>query len=371
MKFVIFTHVPHYKVDNSYFAYSPYVREMNIWGKNVNEFIVVAPLSSKSAAVINSPYSHQNLTFISVPSFDIVSVRSFISTIFKLPGLLWTMYKAMRLADHIHLRCPGNMGLLGCIVQVLFPKVPKSAKYAGNWDPQSKQPLSYKLQQHILSNTFFTRNMKVLVYGEWANSSKNIVPFFTATYSEMEKIAITQKKLQPVINFIFVGTLTKGKNPLYAIQLIESLYHKGYQVRLQIYGEGKQRKLIEDYLLEQQLENVITLNGNQSKEVLLKAYQDRHFGILPSESEGWPKAIAEGMFYGCVPIATKVSCVSFMLDYGNRGLLLHMDLENDCLQMESVLKNQPLYEDMQNRAATWSQKYTTEVFESEIIKILK
>ena len=77
------------------------------------------------------------------------------------------------------------------------------------------------------------------------------------------------------------------------------------------------------------------------------------------------------MFWGCVPLATKVSCIPFMLDFGNRGLLLTMDLANDCLQIEKIIKNQPLYDSMQNQAVSWSQKYTTELFESEILKILK
>ena len=38
----------------------------------------------------------------------------------------------------------------------------------------------------ILSNTFLTKNMQVLVYGEWEGSSKNVKSFFTATYSELE-----------------------------------------------------------------------------------------------------------------------------------------------------------------------------------------
>jgi hypothetical protein len=38
-----------------------------------------------------------------------------------------------------------------------------------------------------------------------------------------------------------------------------------------------------------------------------------------------------------------------MLDFGNRGLLLTMDLANDCLQIEKIIKNQPLYDNIQNR----------------------
>jgi glycosyltransferase involved in cell wall biosynthesis len=344
---------------------------MNIWAKHVDEFVVVAPLVGKELSVIDASYSHQNMQFISVPSFDLLSVNSTLRTFFKLPILFWTLFKAMQVADHIHLRCPGNVGLLGCLVQILFPKTPKSAKYAGNWDPKSKKPWSYQLQQWILSNTFLTRNMKVLVYGVWDGQSQNIYPFFTASYSEMDKVRLVSKKLHTPIDFVFVGALVKGKNPLYAINMIESLHLKGHQVRLRIYGEGIERKLLENYIETKQLDSIVFLKGNQSTEIIQRAYQESHFVILPSASEGWPKAIAEGMFWGCVPLATKVSCVPFMLDFGNRGLLLTMDLANDSLQMEKIIKNQPLYDSMQHQAATWSQKYTTELFESEILKILK
>ena len=44
------------------------------------------------------------------------------------------------------------------------------------------------------------------------------------------------------------------------------------------------------------------------------------------KSEGYLKAIAEGMFWGTIPIATRVSCLEYMLDKGNRGILLNLNL---------------------------------------------
>ena len=44
MKFAIITQVPHVFQKGNYFAYAPYVREMNIWSKYVDEFIIVAPI---------------------------------------------------------------------------------------------------------------------------------------------------------------------------------------------------------------------------------------------------------------------------------------------------------------------------------------
>jgi glycosyltransferase involved in cell wall biosynthesis len=213
--------------------------------------------------------------------------------------------------------------------------------------------------------------MQVLVYGDWENSTKNIKAFFTATYSENEIITFPNLDLQQQITFVFVGTLVSGKNPLYAVQLIEKLYEKGYNVTLTLYGEGNERDNLESYISEKKLENYMCLMGNQNKETVKKAYQESHFVVLPSKSEGWPKAIAEGMFWGCVPIATKVSCVPFMLDYGNRGILLEMDLEKDVFQIENIVKDEDNFLSKSKLATSWSQQYTTEVFESEIKKLLK
>ena len=196
MKFLIVTHVVHVKNNQQYFAYEPYVREMNIWLKYVDEVIVVAPLEKDKPTVIDRFYEHNNIDFRKVPVFSLTSFKNGIASVFKIPEIIFEIFKAMRQADHIHLRCPGNMGLLACIVQLFFTSKPKTAKYAGNWDSNSKQPWSYRLQKMILSNTFLTRNMQVLVYGEWPNQSRNIKSFFTATYAEKEK-EVVQKTINP------------------------------------------------------------------------------------------------------------------------------------------------------------------------------
>ncbi|WP_281336150.1 glycosyltransferase [Flavobacterium eburneipallidum] len=371
MNFVIITHVPHLFEQNRYFAYAPYVREMNIWIKNVEKVIIVAPLSDAKKTAIDIYYEHKNIEFVEVNSFDVLNLKAIFSTFFKIPKICWQIYKAMQKADHIHLRCPGNIGLLGCLVQILFPNKIKTAKYAGNWDPKSKQPLSYKLQKWILSNPFLTRNMQVLVYGEWEGSSKNIKAFFTATYHESDKLPVVSKDFQKEIRFVFVGTLVKGKNPLYAIQLVEKLFKKGNNVALTLYGEGAERSHLEDYIVQNNLDKIILLAGNQTKEVVQKAYEQSHFVILPSESEGWPKAIAEGMFWGCVPVATPVSCVPFMLDYGKRGVLLEIDLENNVQQLKTLLQNETDFKIKSQKASDWSRKYTLDVFERDIKKLLK
>jgi glycosyltransferase involved in cell wall biosynthesis len=371
MKFVIITHVPHIIECNTYFAYAPYVSEMNVWSKYVGELIVVAPVLKAKITPVDKSYKHQNIRFIAIECFDVLNLKGVFRALLKIPGISRKIFKAMQNADHIHLRCPGNIGLLGCILQVFFPGTPKTAKYAGNWDPTSKQPWTYQLQQWILGNTFLTRNIQVLVYGDWEGSSKNIKPFFTATYQEIDKLPISKKALKGRIDFVFVGTLVKGKNPLYAIQLVEELSKKGYDVHLSLYGEGTERTTLEQYIIAHQLEMEVELLGNQSKDIVQKAYQDSHFVVLPSDSEGWPKAIAEGMFWGCVPVVTRVSCVPFMLDQGKRGVLLAMNLEKDAKQIEMLLDAPTHFDIKSENASDWSRNYTLDVFEREIMDLLK
>jgi len=370
MTFLIVTHVPHIHQQNQYFAYAPYVREMNIWTKQADKVVIVAPLSKSPKSAIEIHYEHENIEWVPIESFDVLSLKGILRSIYKTPQISIQLFTAMQKADHIHLRCPGNIGLLGCFVQILFPNKIKTAKYAGNWNPKSRQPWTYKLQQWILGNTFLTRKMQVLVYGEWEASSSNIMPFFTATYHEEDKLPLIQRNLKGIINFVYVGTLVKGKNPLYAVQLVEALYKRGHNVGLSLYGEGAEREILEKYISHNNLEKIVVLKGNQTQETVKNAYQKSHFVILPSESEGWPKVIAEGMFWGCVPMSTSVSCLPFMLDYGSRGIMLSMNLEKDFLQIATLLTNEVEYQIKSRKASDWSRQYTMDVFEQEVKKLL-
>jgi glycosyltransferase involved in cell wall biosynthesis len=371
MKLLIVSTAPLIDKDLVKFAYSPYLNELIIWDKYVDEIDFCCPIWESKKKLLVTPVPFEISKLYKVKDFNLNSFTNIlISPIFVFQTII-TLFKAMQKADHIHLRCPGNMGLIGSLVQILFPNKTKTAKYAGNWDPKSRQPFTYRLQKWILSTTFLTRNMQVLVYGQWEGSSKNIKPFFTATYYEVDKLPIVSKDLQQKIYFVFVGTLVSGKNPLFAIKIVEALHKNGHNVVLTLYGEGIERNRLEEYINKNNLESFISLKGNQTQDTLKKAYKKSHFVILPSESEGWPKAIAEGMFWGCVPVASQVSCVPFMLDYGKRGVLLNMNLEKDVSQIEALLQNETNYNNISVKASDWSRNYTLDVFEKEIKKMVQ
>lgn len=367
MNFLVVTNAPTFYKNKKFSAYAPYVNEMDIWFSEIENIGVLSP-NWYPEKVFTKEFLRQDIHYYNIPFLQLNSIVTSIKTIFLFPYILMVFIKAFIWADHIHFRCPGNNGLIGCLVQIFFPNKTKTVKYAGNWDPVAKQPWSYRLQKKILSSTRLSKNIKVLIYGEWNNQSKNIISFFTASFSEKDK-TLLDKDFSSPYEFLFVGNLNEGKRPFFAIQFVEYLLMKKIPVKLKIFGSGILFEEIKKYLEIKNLDTFIQLKGVEKLENLKVVYKNANFLILPSKSEGWPKAVAEAMFFGCIPISTNVSCVEWMLDQGSRGILIPpnikeaveifiKELNPDNLKLKSL------------EAQRWSQQYTLERFEEAIKDIL-
>lgn len=371
MKFVIFSHAVHCQNDGKIYSYGPFVKEMNLWITHFEKVIIVAPLLSGEPSVIDSAYIHDDISLEVIPALHYKG-SGILKNVSDSLKVFKSCYKLMKVANHIHLRCPGNTGMLAMMVASLFPRKTKTVKYAGNWEPDSNQPISYRLQKWWLSSTLLIQNAKVLVYGSWASQNDHIIPFFTASFSELEKTK-SEKSFDSAFRFIFCGSLSEGKQPLYAVKLITKLHDLGYPVSLELFGKGEREESIRKFIDEKCLGGFIRLMGNQSQENLKKAYHNSHFCILPSKSEGWPKALAEGMFFGCIPVGTAISCVPWMLGNGTRGLLISPEndhVENAVTKIASLMKNPAGMRQMSKEAQEWSQQYTLEKFAAEIKKLV-
>ncbi len=351
-------------------AYAPYVKEMNLWMRLVDHTVIVCP-NKLEGTLLAQPFKIQNFKQVGLRRLEFHNVRDAVVSFLTTPYQALVLWNQMRKANHIHLRCPGNLGLLACFVQILFPWKRKTAKYAGNWDPKAKQPFAYNLQKWILSSTLLTRNIDVLVYGEWNQNNKNSTPFFTASYGEKDIEKLGPRSFDQPLRALFVGKMGENKRPYETVQLIESLNDMGLVVYLDMYGEGNEVERIKKYIIKNNLEHLVTLHGNQPAEVVKKAYQRSHLLFLLSKSEGWPKVVAEGMFWGLVPVATSVSAVPWMLGGGSRGFLIaNVNYIKKTWLVEMLSDSKGLL-DISKNAQQWSRQYTLESFESAIKKILE
>lgn len=373
MTLLIITHVLHKRSADQWYAYGPYVREMNLWGKHAKQLLILAPSVDAGLNPIDLPYEHPNIRLVAVPALNFTRLKYILRSSAWLPLVLWRLFQSIRKADHIHVRCPGNIGLLGCLVQILFPGKRKTAKYAGNWDWSSRQPWSYRLQQKLLRNTLITRNMTALVYGSWPDQTRNLVPFFTATYRDADCRETAPRLLsaEQTIRLIFVGTLTPNKRPEVALETAQILISRGYSVQLDLYGAGAGQADLTAWIAQNNLENHLHLHGNVSAERLATAYQQAHFLVFASRSEGWPKAVAEAMFWACLPLTSAVSCVPQMLGEGERGDLLPPDPAAMAGQILHYLQHPEIYRQKAAAAMTWSRQFTLEKMAAEISGLIQ
>jgi len=373
MRFLIISPVIHKKFESSYGGYAPYIKEMNIWLKYTDFVHIVAPLSDEPLDPLESLYEHQNLKFIKVPAINFTELKKAIKSLFALPLIFFVLFREMIWATHIHLRCPSNMGLLGSFAQICFPQKPKTAKYANNWDWKSQQSATYRIQQKLLRSQFWTKNMKILVYGDWNEKSKNVLPFFTASYSKTMDLPTKIRTLSSdkEICLLFVGTITENKRPLIAVKTMENLINRGFNVHIDLIGGGAQTQEIKEYVVSKQLDSFISIHGKMNPDDVIKYYQSAHFLVFLSMSEGWPKVVSEAMWWGCLPITTNVSCVKQMVGDGQRGILIEPEPNAAADVIVDLTNNPNCYNKMCNDAIEWARQYHFERFEKEIVGLLK
>lgn len=369
-KFLVVTYTPLINKKDGWYSYSPYVDEMDTWFSFTEEYRVLSP-NFYPTDFLSKPFKSKGIKSYHVPFIAFNSIKMAVKSVLLMPYIIFQMVKAMLWANHIHFRSPGNITLVGSIVQIFFPFKKKTVKYAGNWDPKSKQPISYRIQQAIFRNTFLSRNIKVLVYGEWPNETSNVIPFMSATYNENEKVTHEKRDFTGRLKFVFIGAMVVGKRPLFTVKIIQKLRAKGIDAELHMFGDGNLIDDVKQYVISHDMEDFIHIYGNKDKSVIKATLQDVHFTILPSKSEGWPKAIAEGMFFGAIPISTRISCLPWILDYGKRGILISENLENAVNTIIETLKQGDEHlNSMSIKALIWAQQYTTDRLEYEIENIV-
>lgn len=368
--FLIITCVHHFVENGKYYAYGPYVREMNLWIQNKENVTVLAPLNIfQTPGKIDLAYDHPNLKFESVPAYHIQSWRARFKALGQVPFILVRIFLEMWKSNHIHIRIPGNMGLLAMFVQIFFPRKFKTIKYAGNWDPKSIQPITYKIQRRIANSTLLTHNSKVLVYGNWPDNSSNVVPFFTASYRKDEIEPVSKTSLKEKLRLVYVGAIYDGKNPEIGIFLSKILLDKGIDFEFIYCGDGVMRNELEGLSKEMGLSNRVFFLGNITAAEIKEILKKSHFLIFISRTEGWPKAVAEAMYWGCVPFTSEVSCVPEMVGKNReRGVLMTKDPEEIYLAMLPFLEDEALFHRTSTAAMDWAREFTLEKFQSEIEK---
>jgi len=119
------------------------------------------------------------------------------------------------------------------------------------------------------------------------------------------------------------------------------------------------------------LANQVTFQGAVPHARVLDFYERAHVLVLASQSEGWPKAIAEAMAFGLVCIGSNRGFVPQMLA-NRRGLLVEpRDADALAEKLGGVIANPGEAAKISETAAAWSRKFTLEGLRHALNELLR
>ncbi|MDA3046289.1 glycosyltransferase [Campylobacter sp. VBCF_06 NA8] len=119
-------------------------------------------------------------------------------------------------------------------------------------------------------------------------------------------------------------------------ELIKSVSKLDFDFVLQIVGEGKERKNLQNLINSLNLQSKVVLLG--FKDDVAQRLANSHLQIISSRSEGLSISLIEGIFYANVLLGTKVGGISEILDEE-----FFIDYENMSAKISKIYKNYDMY----------------------------
>jgi glycosyltransferase involved in cell wall biosynthesis len=148
----------------------------------------------------------------------------------------------------------------------------------------------------------------------------------------LERYRKTQLRAPGPLRFVFVGSLTRRKQPALLIDAMSEL--AAQEAQLDVIGEGPLRREIEDTLASRGLLGRVRLHGQLSNPYPLVAAADAF--VLPSVSEGLSRAALEALHLGVPCVLREVDGNAELLRSPGAGVLFNRDADLATAMLEAA-----------------------------------
>lgn len=367
----IVSSAPHHVWEDRLWSHEPYVREIDLWAHLFERVVIVGPTETTRPTGDCIPFASPAIELRPVPPTGGDSLGPKLRQLLLLPVLVGRVCRALLEGDVAHVRCPGNMGLLGVFLAPLLRRR-LVAKYAGQWNGFPGEKWTVRLQRAVLSSWWWRG--PVTVYGEWPDQPDHVVAFFTSVLTADQVARARRLERAPRraggLDVLFVGRLSGPKNVDTMIEAVATLAREGLDVTATVVGDGAERGRLEAVARDEGVADRVTFAGAVGLDRVLDHYERADALVLVSQSEGWPKAIAEAMTFGVVCVGSDRGMVPQMLGEG-RGLVVPPGEPGPLADALRRLVEDPAEADaMGRRAAAWGQRHSLEELEDAIAALL-
>ena len=325
MKIAVISHTAHFRsTDGTIVGWGPTISELNHLAQDFDEIYHVAFLHPGIPPSSALPYASSNIKFIPLKPVGGSGFTEKLKVIASIPKILKIVKNTLKLVDVFQLRTPTGMGVFLIPYLTFFSNKNGWYKYAGNWN-QANPPLGYRLQRWMLKN----QQRKVTINGNWPKQPKHCITFENPCLTEEERVAgrtlTNSKDFKPPYTFCFVGRLEDEKGMQRIIDAFGNLSNFNKINQIHFIGDGDKMELYRKQCKELGLP--VYFHGFMSRPEVFEIYKKSHFILLPSDSEGFPKVIAEAMNYGCIPIVSDISSIGQYVNEKNGFLVKPINSE--------------------------------------------
>jgi glycosyltransferase involved in cell wall biosynthesis len=370
-KLVIVSTVVHYKLDGKLYAYAPYAREIEIWADLFDEVLIAAPCREQTPPGDCALLDRLNLGIAPQRELGGETLLTKAKLLFTVPLLSYELAAAIRQGDALQVRCPGNLGLLGSLLGPLFSKH-RVAKYAGQWSSGPNEAWTNRLQRAILRSRWW--GSPVTVYGRWPNQPDHIIPFFNSAMTDAQvaraRAAAARRSPQQLRNILFVGRLSRAKNVHVLLNALGRLRREGIAFTATIAGEGPEGPALQKLSADLNLSGSVEFTGGVGFDRVVELLERSGVLVLASETEGWPKALVEGMAFGLVAIGSNIGLVPEILSEGRGFTVAPGDVDALTDTLRKALSAPENYSEMRTRAAEWASHYSIESLRDSLHSML-
>lgn len=238
-------------------------------------------------------------------------------------------------------------------------------------DPYSRHGIRAKICFDIMEKCdyliFQTEEAKHF-FGDKYNNKSIVIPNPVVLNHSMKKaikyidsLKVSKTPKIPIISTVGRLSIEQKRQDVLIKTAIE-LKKRKLDFKIMIYGDGKDKKIINQSIIENKLQNNMYLMGQQDN-ILEKISESTCF-VLTSDYEGIPNALIEAMSIGLPCISTDCSPggAKILIKNGNNGFLVEKGNYREIAQkIEWIIKNNDKAIEMGKRARKISEKFSENV----------
>ena len=145
-------------------------------------------------------------------------------------------------------------------------------------------------------------------------------------------------------NIMWCGRFLSWKHPELVILLAVRLKKNGYNVNINMYGDGPCLDVVKKLISQENVSDMVTLNGSFSNDKIIAAMRHHDIFLFTSDkNEGWGVVANEAMSNNCCIVASdEIGSIPYLVKPGRNGMVFRSNSISSLYEQVKFLLDNPI-----------------------------